>query len=191
MELSELTADRFTVGYTGHLYPGRGAEILIELAAHLPEFAFLVAGGDPKDVSRMQQTALNRELANIVFSGFVPNAELPRYQAACEVLLMPYQEHVSASSGGDIARYLSPMKLFEYLACSRAIVSSDLPVLREALNENNSILLPPTNIAAWVNALQILQQNPNLRDRLAAQAGKDAQQYTWQARAARILEGIS
>jgi len=105
------------------------------------------------------------------------------------VLLTPYQEHISASSGGDIARYLSPMKLFEYLACKRPILSSDIPVLRETLNENNALLLPPDKIEAWAGALQLLQNDPDKREQLAAQAGQDAQKYTWRARAARILEG--
>ena len=42
------------------------------------------------------------------------------------------------------------MKMFEYMAAGRAILSSDLPVLREVLNEENAILLPPDEPAAWV-----------------------------------------
>ncbi len=188
--LFHLEPDRFTAGYTGHLYPGRGSEILVELATCLPEFAFIIVGGEPADVLRLQTAVESRKLSNLALTGFVPNAELPLYQAACDVLLMPYQEQVSASSGGDIARYLSPMKLFEYLACQRAILSSNLPVLREALNEQNAILLPPGNIDLWAKSLRMLQRDGNLRSRLAAQASQDASQYTWQTRAFRIMEGI-
>lgn len=187
--LEMLAGARFTAGYTGHLYPGRGGELLVELSAALPQITFLIVGGEAQDIHRLQQAAQKRNLANIIFTGFVPNAELPLYQAACDVLLMPYQEHISASSGGDIARYLSPMKLFEYLACKRPILSSDIPVLRETLNENNALLLPPDKIEAWAGALQLLQNDPDKREQLAAQAGQDAQKYTWRARAARILEG--
>ncbi len=38
------------------------------------------------------------------------------------------------------------MKMFEYMAAKKAIVSSDLPVIREVLNEDNSILVEPDNI---------------------------------------------
>ena len=31
------------------------------------------------------------------------------------------------------------MKMFEYMAAGRAIVSSDLPVIREVLNERNAV----------------------------------------------------
>jgi len=182
--------DRFTVGYTGHLYPGRGAEMILSMAARLPEIIFLLVGGDPDDVDRVQAEAENTGLNNVILTGFIPNAELPRYQAACDILLMPYQQRVAASSGGNIARYLSPMKVFEYLACGRPIISSDLPVLQETLNQNNAILLPPDDVDAWVKAIQELQTDPSRREALAHQARMEAQKYSWEARAERILEGL-
>ncbi len=183
----------FTAGYTGHLYPGRGAELLIQLAARLPDIHFLIVGGNPEDLARLQSKIEERRTKNenLTLTGFVPNAELPLYQAACDVLLMPYQRRVAASSGGDIARYLSPMKLFEYLACGRAIVSSDLPVLREVLTPENAVLLPPDDVDAWVNALRELRANPEKRAALAAQARLEAQKYAWEKRAEQILERLS
>jgi glycosyltransferase involved in cell wall biosynthesis len=79
------------------------------------------------------------------------------------------------------------MKLFEYLACERPIISSDLPVLQEVLHTGNAILLPGDDIDAWVSALQKLEMDPRLRQRLAAQARQEAQRYTWEARARKIL----
>jgi len=177
----------FVVGYTGHLYPGRGADLILEIAAQLPEVAFLLVGGEPTDVERIREVAQSHGLENILLTGFIPNADLPLYQAACDILLMPYQKQVSASSGGDIAKYLSPMKLFEYLACGRVILSSDLPVLLEVLNPENVVLLPADDPTAWVTAIQDLQDNPGKGNQLAAQAKVDAQQYSWETRAQKIL----
>lgn len=190
IHFSEDFASQFTAGYTGHLYPGRGTQLLVELAARLPEINFLIAGGEPSDVQKLRQTALNRSLSNMFITGFVPNTDLPQIQSACEVLLMPYQKKVSASSGGDIGRYLSPMKLFEYMASQRAILSSDLPVLKEILNPQNALILPPSDINAWVDAIKNLKDNAELRHRLGMQARQDVLQYTWQSRARRILEGL-
>ena len=120
----------------------------------------------------------------------MPNADLPLYQAACDVLLMPYQRRVAASSGGDIALYLSPMKLFEYLACGRPIISSDLPVLQEVLNPQNAILVAPEDQNAWEKALRELKTSPGLGERLGGQARCDAARYTWEIRARRIFAGL-
>ena len=133
---------------------------------------------------------MRRRLDNVILTGFIPNADLPLYQAACDVLLMPYQKHVAASSGGDIAAYLSPMKLFEYLACGRAILSSDLPVLREVLNPDNAVLLDPEDVEGWAAALRLLQNDAHLRAMLGEQARRDAALYTWEARAGAILAGL-
>ncbi len=182
--------NRFTAGYTGHLYPGRGAELLLKVAAQLPKVQFLLVGGEPADVARLRAQVEETKMRNVTLTGFVRNAELPRYQAACDLLLMPYQARVSASSGGDISRYLSPMKLFEYLACGRAILSSDLPVLQEVLNANNAAILPAADANAWAQAIQQLQAEPATRERLAANARQTAQKYSWKARAERILDSL-
>jgi glycosyltransferase involved in cell wall biosynthesis len=185
-----LPPERFTAGYSGHLYAGRGIDLLLAIAKDLAAIDFLVVGGEPKQVESLRLRVSQMGLQNVFVSGFVPNAHLPLYQAACDVLLMPYQRHVSASSGGDIAPYLSPMKAFEYLACGRVILSSDLAVLREVLNERNAILLPPEDKEAWMTALQTVASDPQRYMNLAEQARRDSQQYAWEARMQRILEGI-
>lgn len=182
--------DRYMAGYTGNLYAGRGVGLLLDIAAGLPEVYFLIAGGEAQDVKRLRNDVKSRGLENIILTGFVPNADLPDYQAACNALMMPYQKRVAASSGGDIAPYLSPMKLFEYLACGRPILSSDLPVLREVLNPENAILLPPDEGIAWIEALRGLRADPEQVSRLGEQARRDASLYTWEARAERVIAGV-
>ena len=185
-----LSAERMVAGYTGHLYQGRGVELMLEVAARLPEISFLLAGGEPQDVEKLEKRVLQKKLSNVILAGFVPNAELPVYQAACDFLLMPYQQRVAASSGGDIAPYLSPMKLFEYLACGRPILSSNLPVLQEVLQPEFAVLLPPDNPNAWVAVLRDLAANPGQRAELGSRARVHALQYSWEERARRVLEGI-
>jgi len=183
----DLRKSQFVAGYTGHLYEGRGVELILALAARLSDVMFLLVGGEPADVQKYRSMAQEGGLKNVVLTGFVANTELPKYQAACNVLLMPYQPQVAASSGGNIANYLSPMKLFEYLAVGRPILASALPVLQEVLHEGNSILLSPQNVDAWVSAIMELRLNPARGLNLAVQGQNDAKRYTWKERAARIL----
>jgi glycosyltransferase involved in cell wall biosynthesis len=185
LDLPSLTPAGFTAGYTGHLYAGRGGGLLLEAARRLPQVNFLLVGGEPAEVERIRAEAGG--LPNVLLTGFIPNADLPRYQAACDLLLMPYERRVEASSGGDIARYLSPMKAFEYLACGRAILSSDLPVLREVLHPGNAVLLPPGEVEVWVEAITALLDDPERRLALGRQARLEAVQYSWRARAKKII----
>ena len=178
-------AEAFTVGYSGHLYKGRGVALILALARQLPKLRFLLVGGRLEDVAAWKEQA--RELTNVQFMGFVPNAHLPLYQAACEVLLIPYSQQVAGSSGADIAPFTNPLKMFEYLAAGRPIVTSDLPILREILNEQNAVILPADDLPTWVTALSGLQRSPRQRAVLAKAARQTAAEYTWEKRAQRIL----
>ncbi len=179
-----------TAGYTGHLYPGRGADQLVALAKRFPQVNFLWVGGRPADVEywRLQIKLLG--LANVRLTGFVPNLRIPEYQAAADILLMPYEEVITGSSGGNTAEVCSPMKMFEYMAAGRAILSSDLLVLREVLGEGNAVLCPPPpgGDAAWAAAFDRLVSDESLRRHLSMQARRDVEQYAWTTRAERCVE---
>jgi glycosyltransferase involved in cell wall biosynthesis len=178
-----------TAAYTGHLYPGRGTDQLVKLARRFPHIHFLWVGGRPQDVDYWRVAVIGEKLDNIRMTGFVPNLDIPLYQAAGEILLMPYERVITGSSGGNTADICSPMKMFEYMAAGRAILSSDLPVLREVLDEHNAVLVPPPpeGAEAWAAALERLAALGELRARLSAQARRDVERYRWTERARRSL----
>ncbi len=178
-----------TAGYTGHFYAGRGVEILVGLAKRFPQTQFLWVGGREEDTVHWRAALQSIGLQNVTLTGFVPNSRLPLYQAAADILLMPYETAIAGSSGGNSAEICSPMKMFDYLAAGRAILSSDLPVLREVLNEGNALLCPPEDLIAWEHAFQSLLEDPDRRAGLSAKARRDARRYSWTERARRALEG--
>ena len=179
-----------TAGYSGHLYPGRGMGLLVELARRQTQVQFLWVGGRPVDVSRWQARLEDENIRNVTLTGFVENSRLPLYQAAMDILLMPYERQIEGSSGGNSADFCSPMKMFEYMACGRAIISSDLPVIREVLTESKAVLCPPEDEAAWSAALEALLDDPVRREDLATRAREAVLGYTWQSRAHRALAGF-
>ncbi|MCD8568755.1 MAG: glycosyltransferase [Geovibrio sp.] len=83
---------------------------------------------------------------------------------------------------------MSPLKIFEYMASKKPIICSDLPVLREVLNENNSILVQCDSTGEWVEAISRLKDE-QLRGKLAAKAYDDfSEHYTWLKRAESVLK---
>ncbi|MRS03861.1 hypothetical protein EG832_11675, partial [bacterium] len=99
-----------TAVYTGGFYKGRGLELLVELAKEFPHVQFLWVGGKPEAVAGWKTVIDNLNLENIQLTGFIPNEQLPLYQAAGEILLMPFGKSISGSSGGDTAEVCSPLK---------------------------------------------------------------------------------
>ena len=179
-----------TAGFTGHIYPGRGADLLFELAIRMPDVQFLWVGGTPDEVGYWRDKLVEAGASNVTMTGFVENSRLPLYQAAADVLLMPYGRSISASSGQDIAAVINPMKMFDYMAAGRAILSADLPVIHEVLNVDNAVFCEPGDVAAWEQLLRALLADEPRRRALVAQARKDVGGYTWAARAERALEGF-
>lgn len=180
--------DGLTVGFTGHIYPGRGADLLFELAKGMPYVNFLWVGGTPELVSFWKSKLEEAGAANVTMTGFVGHSRIPLYQAAADVLLMPYSRSISASSGQDIAEVINPMKMFEYLASGRAIVSADISVIREVLNENNTVFCKAGETGDWRLAIEALLADEARRVALGAQAQRDVERYSWARREEQVLE---
>lgn len=179
-----------TVGFTGHIYPGRGADLLFELAQQMPQVNFLWVGGTPELVEFWRGKLNAADMTNVTMTGFVQHEHIPLYQAAADVLLMPYSRSISASSGQDIAEVINPMKMFEYMAAGRAIVSADLPSIREVLNEGSSVLCEPGDIDNWRLEIESLLADEPRRLALGAQACKDVARLTWVKREEMVMERV-
>lgn len=182
--------ERITAVYTGHFYAGRGMDVLWSLAQEFPQVGFLWVGGRAPDVQLWQEKVQRAGLENVTLTGFVENTRLPLYQAAGEIALMPYERSIAGSSGGNSADICSPMKMFEYMAAGRAILSSDLPVIGEVLNAENAVFAAPEDPAAWARALAALLADAPLREKLGARARQDVVEYTWRARAKPVLDWL-
>ncbi|MBB3161066.1 glycosyltransferase involved in cell wall biosynthesis [Rhizobium laguerreae] len=190
-EPARANTSSLSVGYAGHLYPGRGIEVIGAVASRLPEIEFSIVGGNAEDVDHWKRTFV--QLRNLKFLGHVAPKLVPSYLQSFDVLLAPYQRKVAvAGGGGDTSRWMSPLKIFEYMAAGRAIICSDLPVLREVLQAGeDALLVPPDDIDGWTDAIQSLAGDDQFRERLSKQSlAKFKAQYSWKKRAEKILEGI-
>ncbi len=178
--------ERLQVGYIGHLYPGRGIEIIIEMARRCPWADFHLIGGMEEHLKVWR--AESDDISNLKFYGFVPPAAVGEYGRSMHVLLAPYQSKVMVQDGSDTSRWMSPMKLFEYMSYGKAILCSDLPVLREIFaNGETALLCEADDVAFWEKALIELRDDGEKRERLGAAAKAHfLEQYTWTRRAERI-----
>ena len=174
-------------GYIGHLYEGRGIDVIIGAARLKPQIAFHIVGGNPEDVTRWQVQA--SDLGNVTFHGHVAPSETVRYTASFDCLLAPYQRKVAVHGGGDTAQWMSPLKIFEYMSSGRPLICSDLPVLREILRpDENAVLCPPDDIQAWADAIEKVCTDTEFAHHIAAAAKADFEaHYTWTGRAKAIL----
>lgn len=185
-----FTEKRLQVGYVGHLYNGRGIELISELAKNCIWADFHIVGGSESDLLRWQHT--NAEQNNLFFHGFVAPCEAEKFRISCDVLIAPYQKIVSILNIGSSANWMSPLKIFEYMSAGKPIICSDLPVIHEVLDhERNSLLCPPGDLNSWKNALERLRDDIQLRNRLGNSAKTDLlMNFSWDIRQKRIMKSI-
>ena len=176
----------FHVGYIGSLYyHGRGIDVILEIAKKNPEITFHIIGGKEKEIQFWKE----RSNSNIKFYGFIPNNLITKYLLGFDVTLMPYQKNLKLDGMDyNTVEWMSPMKMFEYMSAAKAIVTSDLPVIREVLNDKNSVLVESDNVAAWSKAVSNLHMNPDFLKSISQHAYEDFKsKYTWNQRAKSLI----
>jgi glycosyltransferase involved in cell wall biosynthesis len=178
----DSTPGRPLVVYTGRVTTGKGARLLVEVAAKVPQAQFLLVG----KVYECDILELGRRAGNVTFTGFVPPSAVRSYLTAADVLVMPTHSSLS------YARYSSPLKLFEYMAAGKPMICADLPAVREVVSDGrNGVLFTAGNAVSLSDAVIRLLQDPALAMRIADQAQRDVERFTWNARAVRIIEWLS
>ncbi|MFA5830723.1 MAG: glycosyltransferase family 4 protein [Candidatus Paceibacterota bacterium] len=166
------------------LYDWKGLDIFLDSASFFDENTFfLIVGGSADETKKIQKKYLRK---NILFVGQKEPNKIPPYLHSADVLIIPNKKGNIVSS-----RYTSPMKLFEYMASGVPIVASDLPSIREILNEKNSFLVQPDDASALANGIKKVLADATGAREIANRARRDVAEYSWEKRAEKILKFIS
>jgi len=182
-----LPVDKNLILYTGHLYKWKGVETLALASKFLSKKELMViVGGIKWYLSNFRNFIKKNTLKNILILGYQDYSKIPYFLKASDCLVL------TGTKKSNVSQYqTSPMKMFEYMASGRPTIASDLPSFREALNQNNSILIEPDNPQALVEGIKKVLNNPELAEKISRQAYKDVQNYTWEKRAKIIIDFIT
>lgn len=176
----ELDPERVVVVYTGGLLAWKGVDLLVEAARELPELQFVIAGGMDADVALLRGKA--RGLGNVRLDGFQPPERVSTYLAAADMGVVPNRSTPAISD-----RYTSPLKVFEAQAAGLPLVVSNLPSLRDVLDEKQAYFVNSDDASALARGLQRLADDEVLRQRLGEAMKRAAPGHSWDARANRLL----
>jgi glycosyltransferase involved in cell wall biosynthesis len=184
-----LPKDRLVVGYVGRLKTlgmEKGVGILLEaLAALAPEkrYVGLIVGGPGADRKEYEAKArwLGLGPEQVRFTGDVDASRVPAMLSACDVLAMPFPDFP------HYRHHMSPLKMFEYMAAGKIIVTSDLPTVRDVLSEETAVFCGPGSAASLAEALRFIQEHPKEAHKRALSAKVLVANHTWEERMRRIL----
>jgi glycosyltransferase involved in cell wall biosynthesis len=168
-ELSALP--RPVIGYVGEVAAWFDTGLVRRLALRHPNWSIVLIG----PVTAEARSALPD--ANIHVLGRRPYSELPRYLAGFDCCLIPFR-------ATPLTAAVSPVKLYEYLAAGKPVVSTPLPSVlafgREVLVGADRRFLEAVDEAV-----------AGRHDAVAAEARRCcARAHTWDHRLARVLEAL-
>jgi glycosyltransferase involved in cell wall biosynthesis len=190
--LMDLPLDRPIIGYIGkfHTYGlEKGIPTLIRSLVYLKEKyshpPLIVCVGGPMEYAEIyyrvaDDAGVPREM--IQFVDFQPRLQIPRWMKACDVCTIP------SPAKRFFMKSASPMKLFEYLAAGVPVVASDLPAIRDILQDGkNGLLVPPEDPRAWAAAIARILDDRNFAGDLARRGFETVKDNSWERRAARAF----
>jgi glycosyltransferase involved in cell wall biosynthesis len=173
------------VAFVGNFYEWHDVATLLDAFAQVLEAypdARLVLVGDGSRRQAMMQRAADLGLGDAArFTGLVAHAEVPRLLAAADIAVVPYPPM-------ETDLWLSPLKLFEYMASGKAVIASAVGQLTDVVHDGrNGLLVPPGDVPAMTAALLRLVGDPALRSQLGQQARQDAvQKHSWEHYVSRL-----
>lgn len=174
--------------FTSSLKPWHGNQILIEamltILREFPSGIRLLIVGDGPEKLRMVELARRLGVNHAIeWIGRVSINKVPLYINAGEICLAPFTVERNVQTG------ISPIKIFEYMACSRPFITTRVETTYDNLIEgcHCGVLVPPNDTTALAAAVVKLLQNPKQCARMGQQGRRIAvERYSW----AKIAEQI-
>lgn len=161
--------------YVGTIEPRKNLsglfEALKQVQADMPDLKLVIAGKKGwlyrETFARLQSLGL---VEQVIFTGFVADDDLPAIYSLAEAFVFP-----SLYEGFGLP-------ILEAMACGTPVLCSNTSSLPEVAGDA-AVLLPPTEVRAWVEAITQTTQNQAFRADLHERGLHQAARFTWQATA--------
>lgn len=152
--------NRMKIGYFGSISSSKGINTLIKLSKIDPGNDYFIYGGNKKMINKLKMQHSN---INLFLTDNIPYKEIPKVMSEMDILTLPYTKNIkSTGEVDDISKYTSPLKLFDYLAVGKMIITSDLKVLREVISSKNAFFIKNfDNVYEWKKKIIIAKNNRN------------------------------
>jgi len=184
--LLNLPQDKTIVMYVGAFYAWKGVPLLLEAwrqhFAGRDDLLLVLVGGTEQELGKNGGLKAYLSLENVLLVDHAPAEKVPAYLSAADMLVLP-----NIPVGAESIHYTSPIKLFEYMASGRPIVAADLPSIREVLSPETAILFAAGDADALARGIAHALRSPDEARQLSERARKEADAYSWSARAQLLL----
>ncbi len=160
-------AGRTVILYSGHIESWAGLEVVEtltrRLASEFPEALLLLVGaGESIDqlIADVEKSGCTNQFR---YAGIKPFSEMPRIVSAIDIALCIFPDSL-------VSHAASPLKLFEYMGCGKAIVATSVTGTMEALTQEAGVLVKPGDVDEICDKVIELCKNPEQRREIGHKA---------------------
>ncbi len=178
-----IPKEKLIVLYAGSLYPDREIENILFLAKKFNNVLFYVIGGPEKYSNFYIKLSKKENINNIYFLGRIAHKLIPKYLFASDILLAIWSNKVTT------IKYCSPLKLFEYMASGKKIVTQNFTTILEVLDEKLAFIADNKSFNDLSKKLEdAISNKESSHGNLARE--KAFKNYTWNIRVKKIINKL-
>ena len=163
----ELGLEGTVIGYIGRMERHKGVHLLLDAAKDLDASLLLVGGGGELENLKKQAERLG-VLKKCIFTGYLPHEQIPDHYASSDIIVYP----TNYEPLGNV--------VLESMAAGKPLVASNVGGIPEIFQEGMGFLMKPDG-SDLKEKLEILVNDPGLRDRMGKVGAKAVEQYSWKA----------
>jgi len=180
-----ISDEDVVVAFVGNLALWQGVDILIESAFQLlskgKKLKFLIIGEGVVKSFLMKKVLDSGYLREFIFTGMIENENIPFLINIAEICVAPFISERNRKSG------VSPLKVFEYMACGKPVVASRIEGLEFIEEERAGRLIEPGDVIGLEKALYDLTKEPQERIDMGQRGLQIARErFSWESRATKI-----
>ncbi len=177
---------KLTCVYTGSFAKGKSLEKIIQISKFAKKINFEIYGDFINSNFNLKDL---KKYKNILFKGNFAYNQIPEILSSYHVALMPYSNKVYVRAKNiETSKYMSPMKMFDYLASKKIIVASQLNVYDHILNKSNSVLIKKNSSKLWAKKINYIFNNLERFKKMKNNAFNTAKKFTWDIRVNKIIK---
>lgn len=161
--------------YYGALASWFDYELVEQVAKKRPDWVWVLIG---KKIDNDMERSKIEKLPNVIYVPAVPYKKLPEYISCADIMTIPFVIN-------EITEATSPVKLFEYMASAKSIITSDMNECRRY--ESVSIYHDADEFVALAEKA-LAEKNSEAH---LALLDREAKANTWDSRAEDILKALN
>jgi phosphatidylinositol alpha-mannosyltransferase len=178
----EFNDGKLNILFVGRPEKRKGLDYLLrayaKVKAEIPESRLIVVGAGVRGRNKYEKISAELNINDIIYTGFVPDAELSSYYQSADIFCAPA---INGESFGII--------LLEAMACGIPVIASNVPGYAGVIShEEDGLLVEPGNEDLLAQAIQLLSQDNLLRKKMSDKGQAKAEHYRWEYIAGQVME---